>query len=960
MMLHALLSRAQDPYYISIDRSNGLPSNAVYDIYQDRQGFIWLAHNEGLSRYDGHEFKTFSGTSQTSRSGSNITQDKYGRIWYENFDGYLYYVQGDSLRSLKQAPTVGFVHYGILGDILVVARKKGFDIYDLASLRLKNTIPAASDSFGGGVATSEHYYICIGIDKLIDIRSDGTLHRIDNIAVGMIVSTGKDALILPSKGKSDFCYKIGISEPSKVFRRPPIAYIQKGNFSGNRYWFSTPQGTWAYDESGNELNNGKPYYKDKSISCVFKDREGNYWLGTTNEGILLIPDINVKLIGGLVPNLLLVQNNRLFAATRDNAIYSYDFAANVLKKHFQDSIHHEAILFQYDAVARKFFLAAQDFKVLDEQFHLLRRWSSAIKDICRLDHKYYAMATSGSCDLVRAGEDGLSVWDREVQSQPAPASLAAKSLVYGARGRAVSFAPGSNTLYCGTSKGLLYFQPDVTGEIRYNGEPVYASKLIYYRHATYALTTQNDLYRIDEQHKISPVAFSSTMQKPSGIKYSEGQLFLLAGNIINVLDTIKDKFVNLNADPAIPGNEINDFALYKGKLCIATDRGLLITTIQPASVVHPTPQLVINAVSANNLVCAKDSNPHFRYDQNDIQVNYSILSFKTGGKYPLYYRINSGDWQRANTDSRILKLVALSPGAYTIAFRLGEQEQAFPVETVSFSIAKPFWQQWWFFAACVLLLFALVYGYYSIQTNSLKRKNTLVLEKVELEKSLRNSMLVSIRSQMNPHFFYNALNTIQSFIFSDDKRNASTYLVKFSQLTRMILEMSEKESITLHEEVKALTFYLELEKMRFHNDFEYSIRITQDVDAEMIKIPPMIVQPFVENAVKHGLLHKKGSKLVTVDFSINKNDLVVTVEDNGIGRKRAGELNRIRNEKHKSFSTRANEKRIAILNKGRASSIGIAYVDKDGLIEGMSGTSVIITIPIIDEKVYQDDKSYNY
>jgi LytS/YehU family sensor histidine kinase len=138
-------------------------------------------------------------------------------------------------------------------------------------------------------------------------------------------------------------------------------------------------------------------------------------------------------------------------------------------------------------------------------------------------------------------------------------------------------------------------------------------------------------------------------------------------------------------------------------------------------------------------------------------------------------------------------------------------------------------------------------------------KSKLMEEKFELEKELNRSVLTSIKSQLNPHFFYNALNTIQSFVYMDDRKNASNYLGRFSKLTRTILEMSEKETISLKEEIEALTLYLELEKMRFEDSFSFEMNY-QGVDAELENIPPMLIQPYVENAVKHGLLHKKGNK----------------------------------------------------------------------------------------------------
>jgi LytS/YehU family sensor histidine kinase len=219
-----------------------------------------------------------------------------------------------------------------------------------------------------------------------------------------------------------------------------------------------------------------------------------------------------------------------------------------------------------------------------------------------------------------------------------------------------------------------------------------------------------------------------------------------------------------------------------------------------------------------------------------------------------------------------------------------------------------------------------------------------ILERTKLENELRQSTLKSIKSQMNPHFFYNALNTIQSYIYENDKRNASAFLNKFSKLTRLILEFSERESISLQEEIHALTLYLDIEAARFDtNDFEYTIQTGANVDVEMLKIPSMIVQPYVENAVKHGLLHKKGFKKLNITIERLDNLLCITIDDNGIGRQKSEAINKTRHDKHESFATKANFTRIALLNQD-TESINVVFHDKIDDADLPLGTTVVLCI----------------
>ncbi len=159
--------------------------------------------------------------------------------------------------------------------------------------------------------------------------------------------------------------------------------------------------------------------------------------------------------------------------------------------------------------------------------------------------------------------------------------------------------------------------------------------------------------------------------------------------------------------------------------------------------------------------------------------------------------------------------------------------------------------------------------------------------------------------------------------------------------------MSDKDFITLSEEINSLELYLEIEKARFDKDFEYELLISKTISkTEDIRIPSVLLQPFVENAIKHGLLHKQGEKKLVVSFTLDARYLTVVIDDNGIGRKRSAELNSIRHKTHQSFATAAMDRRIDLLNSYNDPKITIEYIDKYSTIEQATGTMIIINIPI--------------
>ncbi len=225
-------------------------------------------------------------------------------------------------------------------------------------------------------------------------------------------------------------------------------------------------------------------------------------------------------------------------------------------------------------------------------------------------------------------------------------------------------------------------------------------------------------------------------------------------------------------------------------------------------------------------------------------------------------------------------------------------------------------------------------------------KKEAALSQLKLDQA--NSELTALKSQMNPHFIFNALNSIQELFMIGDKKMANEQMGNFAQLTRKILDLSGKQSIYLSEEIEILTMYLELESMRFENSFTYKIHLPKTIDEDYIQLPPMLIQPYIENCMKHGLLHKKGAKQLDIYFQLNETETILTciIDDNGIGRAASAEINKKRPKSHVSFSTSATEKRLQLLNQSKQENIAVVFEDKVDESKNALGTKVIIQIPI--------------
>lgn len=204
----------------------------------------------------------------------------------------------------------------------------------------------------------------------------------------------------------------------------------------------------------------------------------------------------------------------------------------------------------------------------------------------------------------------------------------------------------------------------------------------------------------------------------------------------------------------------------------------------------------------------------------------------------------------------------------------------------------------------------------------------IIRKRASIQQDLTSSQLAAINAQMNPHFMYNTLNSIQDLILKSDIKNTNYYLSRFSSLMRKILEASQHNTILLDEEIEILELYLTLEKLRFGDEFIYKITCDDAIDTSRVLIPSIIIQPFIENAINHlGLLHKKDNKKLEVKFELKSNTLVCIITDNGVGRKRAEEIKQRSPLKHKSFATKATEKRLTLINSYRQQAIDLQILD---------------------------------
>jgi hypothetical protein len=314
-----------------------------------------------------------------------------------------------------------------------------------------------------------------------------------------------------------------------------------------------------------------------------------------------------------------------------------------------------------------------------------------------------------------------------------------------------------------------------------------------------------------------------------------------------------------------------------------------------------------------------------RSQQNSIEIEFIAPYYGNTNRIQYRYQLEglTQAWHNVG-HTNMVRFTSLSPGQYK--FRIAASMNGIAWyesdESLSFDIAFPIWQTWWFIslfiAVIAVSIFLLLKRRIRIvrQQETERRQNEVKL--ITMNRDLAASQLTALRAQMNPHFIFNALNSIQRYILKGDVDQANKYLSKFSRLQREVLNNSSQDFINLQKEIDILELYLQLEQLRFDDRFEYSISVDQQIDPTEIKIPPMILQPFVENAIWHGLMPRTGLKKVGIRFFLHNDEtLHCTIDDNGIGRTASAQLknNHDNSTQHQSKGLSLVHRRLNILEQ---------------------------------------------
>lgn len=967
---------SQQPLIIQLSEKDNLPDNEFYDILESKDGIIWLAADKGLFKYDGKDFINYSHPKKRGISVFGLFEDECRRIWCNNVSGQFFYISKNKLElfiDLKDDLQGQLPEFLIHNNFLFVFFENGVYKINIQTKQktLLNDTSKSNFYYGSPVRQKETLFFTLlnSIKKIENniIVNEFTFKKDRSLPKNNTFLAYNDCLFYSSlfDDKQHFYLKPNskssfqeIKVPSELANKSIIRTF----FIDNLYWFCTSEGLFIATLNSTTFTIKHHYLKEETCSKVIKDSNGNYWITTTNNGIFVLPNIAIQKLEtekkiGLIKNLKVV-NNHIFFSTIKGVIGILNTENNSIST-FQLPKNEEISELVYESKKKLLFISQKNDSFI---------WnlSNATIQKCTSFTASKGSFYDESGILLNAIFDRANCASNPFKNYKTANKIITKAPVFISETvnfeaknlrmkRAYTcFIDGrTKNKYVGFVDDLMCFDKnDKKSILTFKGQPIFAIDMAQTKdQIVWVSTFENGIIGIKNNKAFINLNTSNGLlsNQTGKLKSHENDLWICSDKGIQKYNTLTKTFLNISAIDGFENYDITDLDIIKNKLYISSKKGLFIIDTKSCFKKIAPPKIYFTDFTIQDKSVALRSNYSLAYDKNAIKIAFNVNGFKSSENCNYSYRLKGFDdiWTVLENGIDFVRFSSLPPGNYVFEVKAKYLNgiTSKPIQ-LTLSIKKPFWQTWWFYVLFSVIVLVVFWMYFKRRFTRLENEKTILLEKAQVDNELIYYQLENLRSQMNPHFIFNALNSIQEYIVTNEKANASVYLVKFSKLIRLYLEHSRESEVPLEEEIKALQFYLELEKDRFEDTLNFTIYKDENINAKTTKVPSLFIQPYVENAIKHGLLHKKADRNVSISFTlnINKSELICVVEDNGVGREASAEINKNRREYHKSFATSANQKRVELINKTRIKRISVSTQDLIGNNIAL-GTKIIINIP---------------
>ncbi len=938
--------------------NDGLPCSEIYHIIQDSKGFMWIAADKGISMYNGYEFTNYDLDDGLPKIVVfELFEDKKGRIWCVTVSGELAIIENgiikpykynDVILSNKQpqdyptkrsfyADSSDNVYIGFENNPVFYISPLG-ELTKLDEADVYNKMQYIYNIDDNIVFTSNHTYsgnflnINIVNDNNSLTRSAATVETKRRSSNRSISTKYKDHIVYTLNKNITIIDSIGNSRLHTLDQVILWASVDNDDL----LWLGTVTGgAKAY----RNLDFNNPIYElapGKSVSSVTHDNEGGYWISTLSNGILYYPSLDMEISNedtGLTTSIITEvenQNGTIWFAGKSSDIYKYN-SGNIDKFHVDHPSIYECRLIASlgDTLMVSFYGSENNLSQL--------RYKDRVIDSTVRSYFNSAFKSSnkifGNLDCIYLYEDNQLI-DKYCDIR--------FSKVY------VAESVNDSLVLLGTDSGLFRFN-SVNKKIR----RVSASDLLELRvnsilvdnNNTWVGTKGNGLLLL-RGDKVTHFKFNDDFigSSVTSIKSKKDTLWIATNNGIVkakiVTHNDKVSLCNIIKIPGMYSDEIYDLTIDSTHVFAATQNGLVKFKQNYNTI---SPQTYFTTVKVNGKEREVNSSYILASNENSIEISYIGLSYAKAGNIKYKYKLDGIDSEWRTTLNRSVQYPMLNPGKYTFKLKAINYQG---VETIrplqlNFIIHKPYYDTLWFKILLGVIICMFILIIFSIKLRVEKKR-------VSLTHSMNLYRQQALSAQMNPHFIYNSLNSIQNYILQNNRETSSKYLSLFSRLMRQILENSQNRLISLKEETDALKLYIELELIRFRGNFDFKLNIDHDSLLREIFVPPLILQPYVENAIHHGLIHKSGHKELSVTISCDTEGITIEIKDNGIGRKNAAEIKQRKMNTYKSLGMDITTKRVELFKMIYNNKILVDIKDLKDDNNLPAGTSVTIRLTEFD------------
>ncbi|MGV3613183.1 MAG: sensor histidine kinase [Fluviicola sp.] len=924
---------------------NGLPSSETYQVYQDKSGLLWILTDRGVVRYDGFQFKTFTTESGLCDNVNfRVVEDPNGGLWFIGYNGRLsVYKNGDMQPYQFNSKLQKSVRISRSGNTAVHVNADGSIIYSVigkktVAVSKTGKITDVIDGIAGAAATG--HILDYGNDLLIQrATSGGDFQKIFLVKKKKKLVLGELDLyhVLRAKKHKQHYFLMSGSKvylyDGQRFKLISDNHMVIGLDADDQFlyigYYKNGVKKYRFDPKTKQIVFVKHYLPNYSISSVCSDRNGALWFTTLEKGIYVLYNESFQ--------QLFVKGDKL--------------SEEIL---FVSGNKNKIILTYYVGRWQQLYppFLYKDEGEINAEFHMLPAndgfvfhkgivdWSNW-KDV---DDRY-AMIPSYTTDTSILGNDEVTHDLVEIGKRSVTRYQYNHLVVSGLIGDYNSFHfYGKDKLFISYYDGVFVFSVK-DGKVQKAYRPVLLKRIDRLKYnrvwGLIAYSTGDGIFEINEQTNTAS-EFAPDLQLGKQIVRTffdeKNRLWIANKQGIYLLEKKEGKAkvsFFLNRDQ-LSCSEVMDMYAYEDVLYLATKSGVQRINIRKAKKnQHKSPLAIlsIHAFTKN-----KELEKSAIYPSKTDLIKIFLSNKKLDRRNEYRYRFGESEtWNRSNKGEIILNNP--SSGTYTLEVSYLDEfnHWAKPVKLGVIEVEKVIFLRWYFILLYIVLIVLLFYVILKYSIRAANRKNELLNRMMELER-------MALSAQMNPHFIFNSLNSIHSFLLYEENENAEKYLLRFAKLIRQTLANSRANYITISEEYDTLKNYILLENMRFRNAFAFHIECNfQELPLDPC-IPPMLIQPYVENAIIHGLPKRKEGAELLIRFYKEDEHLKVMIRDNGIGYKESKRNKR--DNGHKSYGTQITEERLKSFQEKNKEGFDVQINDADPSNSEFPGTCVVVTIPI--------------